>query len=522
MVFENMMNICTGRFTITRARSEKISFFVYLLHLLACATLWGILLVWGILNQLVESGVIDQDEFYGIFKDFNVIFHLSTIRIDVGDVSAIFLVVFATMLETISVFGICGAIRVNRRRRIRDDSPDIFVEPKTSLCSIIFLRIVIVICLALGGMSLAVSDPLMSHMVSAMSSVITGSIGSTNIKAMDIYQSVFQCCGAKSPKDWIQVDKENGIVYDWIPQSCCINSSDCSISPRNVILDVSSTAISMTTANPGMGTSIPFSLGNDATFDFVQTQIYDRGCDTAIQSFLTLHSLLLFASAFILILLHTSWVIWRRNAGLPYLCCEFNRRKNRVLPIHLEVNGSPTSSNESLFFLQNKLINNISSSESFQLINVPESSESNHIVMKKPGPPSITRVGQDIAISPLENLRSSFTNKDETKYRPRTSRARPKTGISRSAGNLPRNVSRMLEETMSGHRPPTPAKLPQQVMVVHGDNEDADTFEPAHFSGPASSKDTWATAVNVEVPNTKRQNDDDKLSIYSIDSLEGW
>nr|XP_039265611.1 uncharacterized protein LOC120341203 [Styela clava] len=520
------MNIRTGQ-----TRSEKISFFVYLLNLLTCAILWSILLAWEIISQLIEYDVIGRDEFDGIFKRSDVTLNISSIRLNVGDASSIFLVVYSIVQETILVIGICGAIRVHRQRILLDGSPDTLAEPKTSVYFVIFLRISIVICLVLGGMTLSVNGPLASHMSSAMSSVITGSTESTSIYPMDIYQSMFQCCGANSPKDWIEVDEDNGIIYNRTPQSCCINSSDCSKSPIHVFDDIPSTAAPISTANPGVYTSVPISFENDYTFDIIQTQIYDRGCDSVIQSFLIIHSILLLASATILILLHASWFIWRRNAGFPYMCCESFSGRNRVQPINLNVNDGSTSSNESLVFLENKLIKNISSSESVQLFNVPESLENSHIIFKKPAPLPLTRVAQDMTFPPIDPPLSSFTNENEKKYRPRKSRGRPKTGISRSTGslslrNLTNDVAKILGGTMSGHRPPTPAEMPSQTMIVHGDIdiEAPVTLEPAllHFSGPSSSKDKWATAVNLEVPNTKRQNEDDKLSIYSCESLEGW
>ncbi|XP_039248104.2 uncharacterized protein LOC120325980 [Styela clava] len=527
---DQLINVTSKRFKIDRTRSEKISFFLYVTNLFACILFGCILLVWVILAHLAESGVFDRGEFSGIIKRADIFVYLPSAGTSFGDVSWIFLVVFALFLETLLVIGLYGAICVHRRRSIIDDFPD--KEPKASVCFIYILRISIVICLALGGMSFVVDSPIRSHMSSLMESAISGYgiVESTNQNIIDVYQNTFQCCGRESRRDWIQVDDDTGIVRDWTPQSCCIDRSDCFLSPENIFTDVSTIAIFGTTTSPVADTSVAFVVENSELFDFNET--FDRGCDEAIQSWLTIHGLLLFTIASVLFLLHTSWMIWRRNARLSYLlrgCCEASRR-NRVKPICLKIHESSTDSNTSLVFSENGIMNAISSNSSIKLINAP-SLENNHAIVKMPELPSVSQVHLvSRMMTPIDDpLPPIFSTKKETESRPKTARERPKSKLSLSSGNVSlknyfeNSGANLRDETRP--RPPTPAMIPPWAMRTHG-NIDIEqpftiTVPELDFPKPVYNKNAcWATSVKSEVTKSKRQNVDDNLSIVSLESFD--
>ncbi|XP_077970162.1 uncharacterized protein LOC120331969 [Styela clava] len=471
---DHSINIPSKRFVITRTRSEKISFYWYALNLFVCILFGCILLIWGILAHLAESGVFDRGEFSGIIKRADIVAYLPTVGTSFGDVSSKFLVAFEIILEIILVIGLYGAICVHRQRSSIDDFPD--KELNASVCFIHILRIAIVICLAIGGMLYFVDSPLRSHMSSLMSSAIPGVEETLDRNIMNVYQSTFQCCGHDSRKDWIQVDNDTGIVRDWTPQSCCIDRSDCrpTLPSETIFTDAATFAILETTKSPVLDTSIPFVVENGELINFNKT--FNRGCDEAIQSWLIIHGLLLLTFTFVLLLLHIAWMVWRRNAKLPYLfrgCCE-SYRKNRVQPICLKVNESSTDSNISLVFFEDGVKNgNSSSNETISPNNIP-SSENNHVIVKIPELPSMSRVQlESTMFTPIDNPLPAIGTINENKTRPQTSRRRPHPKI----GLFLRNVSlkdyfgnsgvNLRDETRL--RPPTPAKMPLQAKKVHKD-----------------------------------------------------
>ncbi|XP_077968018.1 uncharacterized protein LOC144422088 [Styela clava] len=511
---DHLINMPSRRFVITRTRSEKISFFWYVFNLFVCILFGFILLVWAILAHLAESGVFDRGEFSGVIKRADIFVYLPSVGTSFGDVSWNFLIAFANILEIILVIGLYGAICVHRQRSIIDDFPD--KEPNASVCFIYVLRIVIVLCLTLGGLLFLVDSPIRSHMSSLMESAIPWVTEATDRNIMDVYQSTFQCCGRESRKDWIQIDNDRGIVRDWTPQSCCINISDCSLPSENFFTDVSTFAMLGTTTSPVANTPIPFGEYFNETFD--------RGCNEAIQSWLIIHGLLLLTFAFVLLLLHISWVIWRRNARLPSLfrgCCESYRR-NRVQPICLKVNESSTDSNISLVFFENGVKNN--SSETMNLSNV-SSLENNHVISKMPELPSTSRVQlESRMLTPIDNPPPVMSTINEIKNSPKTWRGRAK--ISRSSRSLSlkdyfENGGINLRDE-ARPRPPTPAKMPPQFLKFHKDIVVTFRAPELDFPEPVPTTDTWVTPVQSDAPKVKRSINGDKLSIVSLESLEDW